>query len=114
MPTEGVFTPHIHDRVMALENVGYVATAARDLAGEIQFKPGGIVQGRAQEVLADARALLEEVAETGLFAAIADARFGDVSRSHDEGRGTEGILATEEGYFNPLVEVMSGARVVHS
>lgn len=114
VPTEGVFTPHIHDRVLALENVGYMATAGRDLAEEIQFKPGGIVQSRAQEVLDDARGMLEEVAETGLFAAIADARFGDVSRSQDEGRGTEGIIATEDGYLNPLVEVMSGARFVHS
>jgi beta-lysine 5,6-aminomutase alpha subunit len=114
VPTEGVFTPHIHDRVMALENVGYVATAARELADEIEFKPGGIVQGRAQEVLADAHRLLEEVAETGLFAAIGNARFGDVSRDSAEGRGTEGIVATEEGYLNPLVEVMANARVLHA
>jgi beta-lysine 5,6-aminomutase alpha subunit len=114
VPTEGVFTPHIHDRVLALENVGYMATAGRDLAEEIQFRPGGIVQSRAREVLDEARALLEEVAETGLFAAIADARFGDVSRSREEGRGAEGIVATEDGYVNPLVEVMSGAGFVHS
>jgi beta-lysine 5,6-aminomutase alpha subunit len=114
VPTEGVFTPHIHDRVLALENVGYMATAGRDLAEEIQFKPGGIVQSRAQEVLDEARGMLEEVAETGLFGAIADARFGDVSRSRNEGRGAEGIIATEDGYLNPLVEVMSGARFVHS
>jgi beta-lysine 5,6-aminomutase alpha subunit len=114
VPTEGVFTPHIHDRVMALENVAYVATAGRELADEIRFKPGGVVQSRAQEVLAGARAILEEVAETGLFGAIADARFGDVSRSREEGRGTEGIIATEDGYLNPLVEVMSGAGVLHS
>jgi beta-lysine 5,6-aminomutase alpha subunit len=114
VPTEGVFTPHIHDRVMALENVSYVANSARDLGEEIEFRPGGIIQSHAREVLERARGLLEEVAETGLLAAIGEGRFGDVSRSRDEGRGREGIVAIEEGYFNPLVEVMSGARAIRS
>jgi beta-lysine 5,6-aminomutase alpha subunit len=114
VPTEGVFTPHIHDRVMALENVAYVDTAARGLADEIRFKPDGIIQGRAQEVLGDAHRLLQEVAETGLFAAIGAGRFGDVRRDRNEGRGAEGIVATEDGYVNPLVEVMSGAGYVRA
>jgi beta-lysine 5,6-aminomutase alpha subunit len=114
VPTEGVFTPHIHDRVMALENVVYVATAGRDLAGEIQFRPGGIVQSRAREVLQGARQMLEEVAGTGLFAAIGAGRFGDVRRDRDEGRGSEGIVATDPAYLNPLVEVMAHASYVHA
>lgn len=114
VPTEGVFTPHIHDRVMALENVAYVATAGQDLAEEIQFKPGGIIQSRARDVLEDARRMLEEIAGTGLLAAIGAGRFGDVQRTPSEGRGSEGIVATEDGYLNPLVEVMANARYVHS
>jgi beta-lysine 5,6-aminomutase alpha subunit len=114
VPTEGVFTPHIHDRVMALENVVYVATAGRDLADEIQYKPGGIVQSRAREVLEAARRMLEEIAATGLLAAIGSGCFGDVRRTVDEGRGSEGIVATEDGYFNPLVEVMAHADYVRS
>jgi beta-lysine 5,6-aminomutase alpha subunit len=106
VPTEGIFTPHIHDRVLGLQNVNYVFNAARDLGEEIQFKPGGIVQTRAQEVLAGAHALLERIAETGLPAAIEAGTFGDVSRSVDEGRGLDGIVATEEGYLNPIVELM--------
>ncbi len=50
--------------------------------------------------------LLEEIAQIGLFEAIAQATFGDVSRREDEGRGIAGIVTTEEGYFNPLVELM--------
>jgi len=110
VPTEGIFTPHIHDRVLGLQNVGYVFNAARDLGEEIEFKRGGIVQTHAQQVLAGARELLERIADEGLFAAIAQATFGDVSRREDEGRGIEGIVATEEGYFNPLVELMRPAR----
>ena len=70
---------------------------------------GGIIQTRAQQVLADAHELLERIAETGLFTAIADASFGDVSRRVDEGRGLEGIVKTGEGYLNPAVELMGQA-----
>ena len=110
VPTEGIFTPHIHDRVLGLQNVDYVFNAARDLADEIEFKRGGIIQTRAQQVLGDARVLLERIAQTGLFKAIEDATFGDVSRRLDDGRGIDGIIATEQGYFNPVVELMRGQR----
>ncbi len=109
VPTEGIFTPHIHDRVLGLQNVQYVFNAARDLGEEIEFKRGGIIQTRAREVLAGAREILERIAEEGLFEAIAQATFGETSRREDEGRGIEGILATEEGYFNPVVEQMREA-----
>ncbi len=109
VPTEGIFTPHIHDRVLGLQNVDYVFNAAADLGEEIEFKRGGIIQRHAQDVLAGAHELLERIAETGLFRAIEDASFGDVSRSEDEGRGIEGIVATDEGYFNPVVELMRQA-----
>jgi beta-lysine 5,6-aminomutase alpha subunit len=109
VPTEGIFTPHIHDRVLGLQNVEYVFNAAHDLGDEIEFKRGGIIQTRAQQVLAEAHRLLERIAQTGLFAAIEQATFGDVSRGIDEGRGIEGIVTTEAGYFNPVVELMHEA-----
>jgi beta-lysine 5,6-aminomutase alpha subunit len=109
VPTEGIFTPHIHDRVLGLQNVDYVFNTARDLGEEIEFKRGGIIQTRAHEVLAGAHELLERIAEQGLFAAIDQATFGDVSRKVDEGRGIEGIVETGEGYMNPVVELMGQA-----
>jgi beta-lysine 5,6-aminomutase alpha subunit len=110
VPSEGIFTPHIHDRVLGLQNVDYVFNAAHDLGEEIEFKRGGIIQRRAQEVLASAHELLERIAQTGLFKAIEDATFGDVSRKLDDGRGIEGIVDTEDGYFNPVVELMRSER----
>jgi len=109
VPTEGIFTPHIHDRVLGLQNVDYVFNAARDLGEEIAFKPGGIIQTRAREVLAGAQELLEAIAQTGLLQAIEAASFGDVSRKVDDGRGIDGIVSVEEGYFNPVVELMREA-----
>jgi beta-lysine 5,6-aminomutase alpha subunit len=110
VPTEGIFTPHIHDRVLGLQSVDYVFNAAADLGDEIEFRRGGIVQTRAQEVLAGARELLERIAQKGLFKAIEDATFGDVSRRLDDGRGIDGIVATDARYFNPIVELMRGER----
>ncbi len=114
VPTEGIFTPHVHDRVIGMENVDYVFTAARDLAEEIEFKPGGIIQTRAREVLAGAHELLQRIAEQGLFAALGEGVFGDVPRAIDEGRGTEGIVEVSDGYFNPAVELMRGGSRAHA
>ena len=107
VPTEGIFTPHVHDRVLGLQNVDYVFNAARDLGEEIEFKRGGVIQTRAQEVLAGALALLERIADIGLFQAIGEGTFGDVRRALDEGRGLDGIVTVSDGYFNPVVELMA-------
>jgi beta-lysine 5,6-aminomutase alpha subunit len=109
VPTEGIFTPHVHDRVLGLESVNYVFDSARDLGEEIEFRPGGIIQARAQEVLARAHELLQRIAELGLFAALGEGVFGDVRRHLDEGRGIEGIVQTQPGYLNPLAELMRGS-----
>jgi beta-lysine 5,6-aminomutase alpha subunit len=109
VPTEGIFTPHVHDRVIGLENVNYTFNSARDLGEEIEFKRGGIIQSRAQEVLRGALEILEAIAETGLFSALGQGVFGDVEREMRGGRGSEGIVETEPGYLNPLSELMRGA-----
>jgi beta-lysine 5,6-aminomutase alpha subunit len=109
VPTEGIFTPHVHDRVLGLQNVNYVFDSARDLGEEIEFRRGGIIQTRAQEVLRDAHDLLQRIAELGLFTALGEGVFGDVPRQVDEGRGVEGIVETEHCYLDPLTELMRGA-----
>ncbi len=112
VPTEGIFTPHIHDRVLGLQSVNYVFNSARDLGEEIEFKRGGIVQTRARDVLTGAHAILEHIADVGLIAAVDEGVFGDVSRRVSEGRGIEGIVESEEEYFNPATELMRGALSV--
>jgi beta-lysine 5,6-aminomutase alpha subunit len=109
VPTEGVFTPHVHDRVIGLENVNYVFDTARDLQDEIEFRPGGIIQTRAHQVLRGAHEILERIVGEGLFSALGDGVFGDVRRHDDEGRGIEGIVDASEDYLNPVTELMQGA-----
>jgi len=102
IPTEGIFTPHIHDRVLGMECSNYVFTAARSLGDEIEFKSDGFIVRRAHEVLRDAHAMLEQIVEIGLFAALERATFGDVSRSVEGGRGADGIVDVASDYLNPL------------
>jgi beta-lysine 5,6-aminomutase alpha subunit len=65
---------------------------------------------RADETLGKALALLEEVAEDGLMKAIGKARFGDVARTEDGGKGLAGVVAREPGYFNPFLEILEGTN----
>ncbi|HEX4564005.1 MAG TPA: lysine 5,6-aminomutase subunit alpha, partial [Solirubrobacteraceae bacterium] len=109
VPTEGIFTPHVHDRVLGLQNTNYVFDSARDLGEEIEFKRDGIIQSHARSVLAGAHDLLEHIAEVGLFAALGEGVFGDVQRHVHEGRGAEGIVEVTDGYCNPASEIMRGA-----
>ena len=97
--------------MLGLQNVDYVFNAAHDLGDEIEFKPGGIIQTHAQQVLGGAHEMLERIAEEGLFSAIERASFGDVSRRLDEGRGIEGIVKVSSGYFNPLLDLMSRGQL---
>ena len=84
-----------------LQNVDYVFNAARDLGEEIEFKRGGHhPDARAGGARRRARAARADRAD-GLFKAIEDATFGDVSRSVDEGRGIDGIVATEARLLQP-------------
>jgi beta-lysine 5,6-aminomutase alpha subunit len=76
------------------------------MGSELQLRSGGIVERRADETLGQALALLEEVAREGLMKAIGRARFGDVARQEDGGKGLAGVVERVPGYFNPLLEIL--------
>src|ERR1700758_2637817 len=58
MMTEGIHTPFLSDRDLALENVRYVLRAAGRLGENFRPPPGGFIEKRAQQVLAEAVDLL--------------------------------------------------------
>ena len=92
MMTEGVHTPFLSDRDLALENARYVFRGAGTLAGELRFEPGGDVERRAAQVLEECRLMLRKVAEIGMFAAIEAGMFADTVRTRDGGRGLDGVV----------------------
>jgi beta-lysine 5,6-aminomutase alpha subunit len=106
MMTEGIHTPFLSDRDLALENVRYVLRAAGRLGENLRPPAGGFVERRAQQVLAEAVDLLRRIGGEGLLNAIADGTFGVTRRPADGGRGLEGVIERAEGYFNPAAQFL--------
>ena len=108
MLTEAIHTPHLHDRYLSIENAKYIFNNARSLGDEIEFKEGGIIQTRAQEVLRKATELLAQIEKEGLFKTIEEGKFGGVKRSRTGGKGLDGVAKKDSGYFNPFIDLMLG------
>ncbi|GLX92438.1 lysine 5,6-aminomutase subunit alpha [Herbidospora sp. NBRC 101105] len=107
MMTEGIHTPWLSDRDLALENVRYVRRAAGDLSED--FTPGPFIRERAARVLSETVDLLHRVADDGLLNAIADGVFGVTKRPADGGRGLDGVIEKAAGYVNPATEILEAA-----
>jgi beta-lysine 5,6-aminomutase alpha subunit len=106
MMTEGIHTPFLADRDLALENVRYVRDAAARLGESFRPVPGGFLDRRAGEVLAEAVTLLRRITADGLLTAIADGTFGITRRPADGGRGLDGVIEQAPGYINPAREIL--------
>jgi beta-lysine 5,6-aminomutase alpha subunit len=107
MMTEGIHTPFLSDRDLALENATYVFGGASGLAGEITFAPGGLVERRAAQVLEECRQMLGKVAEIGMFEAIETGMFADTVRTREGGKGLDGVVDRGPGYANPIGDLLS-------
>jgi beta-lysine 5,6-aminomutase alpha subunit len=110
MFSEAIHTPLLMDRYLSLKSARYVFGTARHLGDEIQWKPGGIVERRAREVLASARDLLAEVDRETIWEAIARGAFADVKRTRTGGKGYAGVLERHAEYLNPILEVLEAGR----
>jgi beta-lysine 5,6-aminomutase alpha subunit len=110
MMTEGIHTPFLSDRDLALENVRYVRNASGSLAEDFHPPAGGFIQRRASRVLAESIELLESICDDGLLTAIANGTFGVTKRPADGGRGLDGVVAHADGYYNPATAILEGAQ----
>ena len=108
MMTEGIHTPFLSDRDLALENVRYVRDAAGRLGDSFRPASGGFIAQRATEVLGEAVELLSRIGDEGLLTAIAGGTFGITRRPADGGRGLDGVIRQADGYFNPATEILEG------
>lgn len=104
--TEAIHTPLMQDRYHSLSSVNYVFNIARALGDEIEFKEDGLIVKRAQQVLDETEDLLTDIKRTGLMEAIADGKFGDISRSIDGGKGLDGVFEKGPGYSNPVMDIL--------
>ncbi|WP_433471842.1 lysine 5,6-aminomutase subunit alpha [Spirillospora sp. CA-142024] len=106
MMTEGIHTPWLSDRDLALENVRYVRDACGNLAEDFMPRPDGMLVQRAKQVLSESVDLLGRVADDGLLTAIAEGTFGITRRPPDGGKGLDGVVPRADGYFNPAIEIL--------
>jgi beta-lysine 5,6-aminomutase alpha subunit len=111
MPTEALHTPLLHDRYLSIRNARYVFEACRDLSQEILYRPNGMIERRAGEVLQKSVEQLEHVAAIGLFAALERGEFADVSRDPHGGRGLDGVIEVSADYFNPFYAALREDRM---
>lgn len=107
MLTEAIHTPYLQDRYLALANARYIMNNARHLGEELAIVPGGRIETRAGEVLAQATVLLQELAEIGLFSALEKGLFAGVKRSRNGGKGLGGVFQCSEDYYNPFMDIMA-------
>jgi beta-lysine 5,6-aminomutase alpha subunit len=112
MMTEGIHTPFLSDRDLALENVRYVRNAAGRLGESFVPAPGGFIEQRAKQVLGESVGLLRRICDDGLLNAIADGTFGITRRPADGGRGLDGVIERASGYFNPASEIVENGAAV--
>ena len=110
MPTEAIHTPFMSDRYLSIENAKYIFNNMRDIGEEVEFKEGGIIKSRAQEVLHNATQLLETMESEGLFTALEKGIFANVKRPKNGGKGLDGVTLKGQHYFNPFVELMKGKK----
>ncbi len=109
MMTEGIHTPFLSDRDLALENVRYVRRAAGQLGASFRPEPDGFVARRARQVLDESIDLLRRIGSQGLLNAIAEGTFGVTRRPADGGRGLDGVVERAEGYYNPAAEILEAS-----
>lgn len=110
MPTEAIHTPFMSDRYLSIENAKYIFGNMKNIGDEVEFKDGGIVKTRAQEVLNNATELLENMEKEGLFTALEKGIFGGVKRPKNGGKGLDGVTEKGPNYFNPFIELMKGKK----
>lgn len=110
MITEAVHTPFMSDRYLAIENARYIFNNMKGIGDEVEYKEGGIIQSRAQQVLDEALDLLMKIEKEGLFNALEKGIFADVKRPKTGGKGLSGVVEKGNNYLNPFVDLMKGEK----
>ncbi len=110
MMTEAIHTPLLQDRALAIENAKYIFKNMRHLGDEVEYKKDGIIQKRAQGVLAEAADMLKDIEKIGIMSTIEQGKFADVTRKMDGGKGLDGVTQKGENYFNPFIPMMLGGN----
>lgn len=106
MATEAMHTPLLQDRWMSIKNAKYIFNGAKDLGKDIEFRKNGIIDSWAEKVLEDTLKHLLMIDKKGLFQAIEERAFAEVSRTETGGKGFEGVVVKHSEYLNPFFDLL--------
>ncbi len=106
MMTEAIHTPYMSDRALAIENAHYIFKTMKDISNEIEFKTGGVIEKRSNEVLDKANQLLKQIEKIGMFEALERGVFAGIKRMQNGGKGLENVFKKERTYFNLILDLM--------
>jgi beta-lysine 5,6-aminomutase alpha subunit len=106
MLTEAIHTPFMSDRALSIENARYIFNNMKSINDEIEFKKGGIMEQRANDVLNKAYKLLESIKKQGLFKTIEQGIFAGIKRPVNGGKGLNGVILKDKNYINPFMDLM--------
>jgi beta-lysine 5,6-aminomutase alpha subunit len=95
---------------MALKSCNYIFNGATSLGEELEFKKNGKIEKWAQKVLKDAHKQLQYSHRVGLFKAVENKAFAEVSRKLDGGKGYKGVFKKADDYLNPLQDILTERR----
>ena len=112
MFSEAVHNPMLMDRYLSLKATRYVFGACSALGDELEIRPDGIMAKRAVQVLDEAAALLDEVADETIWKAIERGAFADVKRTRTGGKGYAGVHERAPDYVNPILDALEAAEPV--
>lgn len=110
MMTEAIHTPFLSDRAIAIDNASYIFNTMADFGDEIQFREGGIMEKRTEEVLDETLLLLSTIEQEGLFRTLELGKFANIKRPQDGGKGLDGVVAKSRDYYNPFFELFLEGR----
>ncbi len=96
---------------MALQNAKFIFGGAESLGADISYKPGGRIESWAAKVLDETLAHLEMIHSKGLFIAIQEKAFAEVSRRESGGKGLDGVIVRGPAYLNPFFSLIDGSEV---
>jgi beta-lysine 5,6-aminomutase alpha subunit len=113
MLTEAIHTPLMQDRYQSLRSINAVFEVAKNLGDEIEFKKGGFIEKRAQQVLNEVEQFMLELKEIGLMEAIAQEKFANITRPISGGKGLDGVFGKGSDYSNPVMEQLEQEGVIH-
>ncbi|MBL7715976.1 MAG: hypothetical protein JNL01_10970 [Bdellovibrionales bacterium] len=106
MATEAMHTPLLQDRWMSIKNAKYIFNGAKDLGRDITYRPGGQIEAWGAKVMKDTVDHLEMIHKKGMFKAIEERAFAEVSRTEKGGKGFDGVMLRDPAYLNPFFEIL--------